>query len=86
MSLSQIEANILQLPPEERRRFASWFYEHEAVLAGEDYIAPGVQAEVLRRSEELRAQPGIGTPVTEQWFDDLKRRLNDARARQAPAR
>ncbi|MFM8469963.1 MAG: hypothetical protein ACKODH_08335 [Limisphaerales bacterium] len=89
MSVEQIEATLLQLPREERRRFADWFYANEAeILSPQDVeaIHPEVQAEILRRRDELDANPGLAVPVTDEWFDDLKRKLADARARQAPAR
>ena len=89
MSVEQIEATLLQLPREERRRFADWFFAHEAeILSPQDdeAIHPEVQAEILRRRDELDANPGLAVPVTDEWFDDLKRKLADARARQAPAR
>jgi hypothetical protein len=89
MSVEQIEKTLLQLPSEERRRFADWFYEHESEILnphGEDYIHPSVKAEILRRRDELLANPGLAEPVTDEWFEQLKRRLADARPRKASAR
>lgn len=89
MSVEQIETTLLQLPQAERRRFADWFYEHEAELLSppeDEAIRLEVQAEILRRRDELDANPGLAVPVTDEWFDDLKRKLADARARQASAR
>jgi hypothetical protein len=34
VSLEQIEDTLLTLSPEERRRFAQWFYEHEKRIVG----------------------------------------------------
>jgi hypothetical protein len=89
MSLEQLEQTVLRLPHEDRRRFADWFYAHEAEILtpqDDDDVHPEVRAEVLRRSAELDANPGLAVPVTDEWFDGLKRKLSDARARQAPTR
>ena len=87
MSVEQIEKTLLELPSEERRQFADWFYQHESQIVGpqeDDYIHPSVKAEILRRSAELDANPGLAVPVTDEWFEQLKRRLGDASS-QAPA-
>jgi len=86
MSVEHIANTLLQLPHEERRRFADWFYEHEEELAGNDYVHPEVKAEVLRRREEVLAHPEMLEPVTDEWFDQLKRKLADARSAKASAR
>lgn len=89
MSLEQLEQTVLNLPREERRRFANWFYRHEGEifsLPDDDEVPLSIQAEVLRRSSELDAHPELAVPVTEQWFDELKRKLADAPARQARPR
>jgi hypothetical protein len=89
MSVENIGTTLLQLPREERRRFADWFYAHEAEILtpqDDDPVHPEVQAEILRRRDELDADPGLAVPVTDEWFDGLKRKLADARFRQAPTR
>ena len=59
MSLEQLENTLLNLPHEERRRFARWFYEHEDDIVGpqDGEIHPEVQAEILRRRAETDAHP-----------------------------
>ena len=86
MSVEQIEKTLLQLPREERRKFADWFYQHENEIAGPDEIHPEVKAEILRRSDELKANPGLAVPVTDDWFENLKRQLADARSAKTSAR
>jgi len=89
MSVEQIEKTLLQLPREERRQFVDWFYEHESEILhpqDENYIHPSVKAEILRRRDELAANPGLAEPVTDEWFEQLKRKLADARPRQASVR
>jgi hypothetical protein len=86
MSMEQIKKTLLQLPREERRQFVDWFYEHEGEILhpqDEDYIHPAVKAEILRRRDELVANPGLAEPVTDEWFEQLKRKLADARPRQS---
>ena len=77
MSVEQIEATLLQLPPAERRRFVDWFYQHENELSGEDTdeISSDVRAEILRRRDEASAHPEMMEPVTAEWFEGLKRKL-----------
>ena len=56
MSLEQLDQGVLNLPPEERRQFAHWFYQQEDRLLatpGDDGIYPDIQAEILRRRDEL---------------------------------
>jgi hypothetical protein len=89
MSVEQIEQTLLHLPREERRRFAQWFYRHEVDIfepLESDGISPAIEAEILRRSAELAANPGLAIPVTDEWFEQLKRKLGDASTRQTPAR
>jgi hypothetical protein len=87
MSVEQIEKTLLQLPSEERRRFADWFYEHESEILhpqDEDYIHPSVKAEILRRRDETIAHPELLEP-----WDGLKKvreRLNEIRRQKAPVR
>ncbi len=88
MSIEQLEDQVLQLPRDERRRFARWFYEHENQIVEpreEDEISAATKAEILRRSAELDANPGLAVPVAVEWFEQLKRRLADGTA-QASAR
>ena len=88
MSVEQIEATLLQLPREERRRFADWFYAHEAdILTPQDdsAIHPEVQAEILRRRDESDAHPDQLEP----WAGTTERvrvRLHELRHQKAPPR
>lgn len=87
MSVEQIETSVLQLPPEDRRRFLNWLYEHEDELLGDDAgeIHPEVQAEILRRREEALAHP----EKLEAWesaFPKMKQRFNELRRQNPYAR
>jgi hypothetical protein len=89
MSVKQIEETLLELPCEERRKFADWFYQHESEIIGsenDDYIHPSVKAEILRRRAEVEAHPELLEPVTDEWFKKMKRKLADARPSQASPR
>jgi len=88
MSIEQLEEQVLRLPRDERRRFARWFYEHENQIVEpceDDEISAATKAEILRRSADIDANPGLAVPVTDEWFEDLKRRLADGTS-QASAR
>lgn len=85
MSVEQIEDTLLRLPPEERRRFARWFYENENEILepqDNDDIGPELRGEILRRRDEALAHPELLEP----WGDTTERlraQLNDIR-RQKP--
>ncbi len=58
MSFEQIEKTLLQLPREERSRFADSFYQHENEILDpqdEDDIPSSVKPEVLRHHDQALA-------------------------------
>jgi len=88
MSVEQIETTLLQLPQAERRRFADWFYEHEAELLSppeDEAVHPEVQAEILRRRDEVDAHPELLEPW-EGTTERVRARLHELRHQKAPAR
>lgn len=85
MSLEQLEQSVIGLPPEDRRRFADWFYEHEPEILGTGF-SEATQREVLRRADELRANPALAQAVDKDYFERMKRRVADALAGKASAR
>ncbi len=85
MSVEQITNTLLQLPREERRRFADWFYEHEEQITEPEEIHPDVKAEILRRRDEVLAHPEMLEP----WDGTLKRarqQLDEFRSSQNQSR
>jgi hypothetical protein len=89
MSLEQIESDLLSLSPADRQEFARWFYDNENRFLGSERTSEtqsAARSEIKRRLEELRSNPGLGIPVTDEWFDNLKTRLRNAQASQAPSR
>lgn len=87
MSAEQLEDTLMKLPPEERRRFALWFYEHEEeVLEPKaEELHPAIQAEILRRREEADAnaeqlEPWEGTT------ERVRERLHELRRKKAAGR
>ena len=88
MSVEQIESTLLQLPPEERRRFADWFYRHEDEIVeshDNNEIHPDVKAEILRRRDEALAHPELMEP----WdgtMDKARELLNEFRRQKAESR
>lgn len=86
MSVEQIESQVLALPEAERRRFLHWLDEHrQEILPGEDDVSDEVKREILRRSAELRANPGLAQLVDEQYFERMKRRVAHALTGKASA-
>lgn len=87
MSVEQIETTLLQLPREERRRFADWFYAHETELLtpqDDSPIHPEVQAEILRRRDEVDAHPELLEPW-EGTTERVRARLHELRHQKTPA-
>jgi len=88
MSLEQLEQSVLNLPPEERRQFAHWFYQQEDKLlasSGDDSVHPDIQAEILRRRDEVEAHPELLEPW-EGTTERVRARLHELRQPKAAAR
>jgi hypothetical protein len=87
MSVEQIEATLLKLSPEERRRFADWFYQHEdEMLEGvENEIHPEVKAMILSRRDEALAHPERLEPW-EGTADRIRAQLNEIRRKKTSSR
>ena len=88
MSVEQIEKTLLELPSEERRQFADWFFQHKNEIIGaqdEDYIHPSVKAEVLRRRDEALAHPELMEPwdgtmnKARELLDEIRRKKAQSR-------
>lgn len=91
MSLAEIENKVLRLSEEERRQFASWFYEHEAEITGrategDDGISDGQKAELARRLEEIEERPEILVPFEEGDVVKMFEEFAHARDQKAPTR
>ena len=84
MSVEQIEATIVAMPVNERRKFVRWFDQHRHELLPE--IETAQQAEVLTRLAETDAHPELLEPFEEA---DLERMIQDtvnAHAKKSSAR
>ena len=66
MSLAEIESKVLALPQEERRQFATWFYQNEGRILpppladdGDEHaeVSAALQAELLLRKQEYFDHP-----------------------------
>jgi putative addiction module component (TIGR02574 family) len=57
MSVEQLEQSVLNLNPEDRRRFLDWLYEHEKELAGasDPVIDQAWKQETRRRVAEIES-------------------------------
>ena len=86
MSVEQLEQSVLQLSTEERRQFVDWMDDHRhEIVQAEPPVSGGVKREILRRSAELRENPGLAQPVDSQYFERMKRQVADALARKTSA-
>ena len=88
MSVEQITSTLLQLPREERRRFADWFYLHEAEIVApqdDDEIHPEVRAELERRLKDIEEHPELLQP----WdgtTDRIRAQLHETRSQKNSGR
>jgi hypothetical protein len=88
MSVEQIESKLMELSADERKQFARWFYDHEDKFlncAVENIESEELKAQILNRRDELLSNPGLGVPVTREWFKDLKEKFSRARPDKASA-
>ena len=88
MSVEQIESTLLQLPPEERRRFADWFYQHEDEIVepqDNEEIHPEVRAELERRLQEIEEHPELLQPW-EGTTERIRAQLHEMRRQNHPVR
>ncbi|MEI8078593.1 MAG: hypothetical protein WCH61_03055 [bacterium] len=88
MSVEQLEQQIQRLPRQELARLVGWLDGFLDRQAPEDPaesvdLTDVEQAELLRRRDELLANPDLAQPMDDDYFAGLKRELANARARQA---
>lgn len=71
MSVEQIETQVLALPPDERRRFAQWFFDHEAKILDADSDKPvhaPISSDAARPDHEaLSGVPSRPTGFVRKW-------------------
>ena len=67
MSVEQLEQSVLQLSPEERRRFLDWMYAHEHELVGtsDPTIDQAWKQETRQRIAEIESGAVKGIPGEE---------------------
>ena len=67
MSVEQLEQSVLQLSPEERRRFLDWMYAHEHELVGtsDATIDQAWKQETRQRIAEIESGAVKGIPGEE---------------------
>ncbi len=86
MNLAELESNVLQLSEKERRKFASWFYDHEDEIAGpelanEDDMSDAQKAELTRRLREIEQHPETLVPFAEADVKTMFQEFADARSK-----
>lgn len=87
-TLAEIESALLELPAGERVRFVQWVDENRRELvpaeAGDATEVAEVQRrEVLRRRDELLANPGLAQRFDDDYFDRLRQKAADVRSGKA---
>jgi hypothetical protein len=84
-TLAEIEAAVQTLPLDERAQLIEWLDEHRnELLPGGDaegaHITEAQRREVLRRRDELLANPSLGEPIDDGYFARLRQRVADVGA------
>ena len=74
MSVEQIEATLLKLPPAERAAFASWFDAHRHELVAED-LSEAQKAELLQRRREYDEHPERFVRMNKKSLDQMFNRI-----------
>jgi hypothetical protein len=86
MSLAEIEKTVIELPEDERRRFAAWFYKNEERIlpaAPDDHdvagdISPELMEELVRRRKELDSGT-VRLISPEEMFRGMKEAVDEVR-------
>ena len=91
MSVEQLEAQVERLPHQDLARLVGWldhFLDRQSPSnpAEPADLTNDEQAELLRRRDEVLANPHLVQPMDDTYFDGLKRQLADARALKASGR
>ena len=87
MSVEQLEASLLKLPPAERRQFAEWFEIHRAeLMADAERISPDVRDELELRLREMDEHPGMLEPFGEEDLERMIQKAADAHDKKTSAR
>jgi hypothetical protein len=79
-TLAEIESAVLELPPGERARFVQWLDDNRCDLLPAETgdaadIADAQRQEVLRRRDELLANPALAQRFDDDYFNRISRNL-----------
>lgn len=83
MSVEQLERQIQQLAPEDRRKFAEWFDDHRHELLP---VPAAQEREVMARLREMEESPALLEPFELSDVDRLFKEFGNARAQKTPPR
>ncbi len=83
MSVEQLERQIQELAPEDRRRLAEWFDDHRHELLP---LAAAQEREVVDRLREMEENPALMKPFAETDMDRMFKEFGDDRAQKTPDR
>jgi hypothetical protein len=86
MSVEQIEASILALPPAERAQLIGWLDAHRDELADETEVSPEVRAELELRLKETDDRPELLEEFDEKDLERMFKEFADARSQKTSTR
>jgi hypothetical protein len=89
-TVAEIESAVRGLPLGERARFIEWLDEKRGELLPAEAddaseVAESLRREVLRRRDELRANPALAQRFDDRYFERLRERVADVRPGKASA-
>jgi hypothetical protein len=86
MSVVQIAASILALPPAERAKLIGWLDAHRHELADETEVSPEVRAELELRQKEANDHPELLEEFEEKDLERMFKEIADPRSQKPSAR
>ena len=83
-TIAEIESAVMGLSPQDRAQLVTWLDDHRNELLPGDHvtaeIAEAPRREVLRRRDELIANPALAQKFDDGYFDRLRWKVADVRA------
>lgn len=89
-TLAEIESAVLELPLGERARFVQWLDDNRCELLPAETgdvadVTEAQRTEILRRRDELLANPALAQRFDDDYFNRLRQKIADVRPGKASA-
>ena len=83
-TVSEIESAVRGLPLNERVQFVAWLDAHRGEILPAEHddgfeVVEAERREVLRRKDELIANPALAARIDDEYFNRLRQKIADVR-------